>query len=249
PVIRRAMFGVKIAFPLYNEEVHLLARRSIRSVEELAGKRVAVGDEDSGTFLTSTLVLEFMGVEPSEMRKTDPVASLDALIDGEIDAMFYVTGAPAALFEDERIDPQEYHLLPLTDDTLASVYAPSMVPARTYPWLFEDVPVVSVKALLMTYEFDTSVNAYHRASCNAVAEVSNIILNDFTRLQDGGHPKWRDVDLMDIPPGWSIGSCVTRGLDPGFQSTCERETPPVPLVEEPAVNILYRQRICATLGC
>ena len=66
PDIARAIFGVRIAFPLYNEEVHVLAKRDIASFADLAGRRVAIGVEDSGTFLTASLTLDLAGVVPAE---------------------------------------------------------------------------------------------------------------------------------------------------------------------------------------
>ncbi|MEL6774344.1 MAG: TAXI family TRAP transporter solute-binding subunit [Pseudomonadota bacterium] len=247
PVIRRALFGVQIAFPLYNEEVHVLASRQVRSLRDLADRRVSIGNADSGTFLTASLILDFMRLAPGETLTLDPAEALDALLEGEIDAFFYVSGAPISLFDDPRIDPQRYHLLPITDDVLTSVYTPTSIAARTYPWLTDSVPVVAVKAVLMTYEFNPRQNSYHRLACDAVSEVSHLIVNRFNRLQVEGHPKWRDIDLTDIPPGWRIASCVNRGLAPDYRSECTTPRPPVP--PEPEVNTLYRQRICAVLGC
>ena len=40
PEIRRAAQGIRIAFPLYEEEVHVLARRDIAGLADLAGRRV-----------------------------------------------------------------------------------------------------------------------------------------------------------------------------------------------------------------
>ena len=51
--VQDAVRGVKIMFPLYDEEVHVLARADIAGVRDLAGKKVAVGVQDSGTFLTA----------------------------------------------------------------------------------------------------------------------------------------------------------------------------------------------------
>ena len=38
PALRRAAQGIRIAFPLYDEEVHVLARREIGSLADLAGQ-------------------------------------------------------------------------------------------------------------------------------------------------------------------------------------------------------------------
>jgi TRAP transporter TAXI family solute receptor len=253
PDVARAIYGVRIAFPLYDEEVHLLARSDVNSVADLAGKRVAIGVENSGTFLTASLVLDLTGAEPAERRHIAPADALPALKAGDIDAFFYVAGAPAALFAEGDIDGAQFHLVPITDQTLESIYDPATIPANTYPFQPEAVNGIAVKALLMTFEYNPEGNSYQRQSCKAVSDLSHLILTRLPQLQQSGHPKWKDVDLQDIPPGWDIGSCVNTGLQPDYQLEC---TAPVPapaseevVPEESEANRAYREYICATIGC
>lgn len=254
PDVARAIFGVRIAFPLYDEEVHLLARSDINSVADLSGKRVAIGVENSGTFLTASLVLDLTGAEPAERRPIAPADALPALKAGEIDAFFYVAGAPTALFSEGNIDGDRFHLVPITDETLSSVYDTATIPANTYPFQPEAVNGIAVKALLMTFEYDPDGNSYQRQSCKAVSDLSNLILTRLPQLQKNGHPKWKNVDLQDIPPGWDIGNCVNLGLQPDYQLQCTAplatavaEEPEQP--QESDANRAYREYICATLGC
>lgn len=245
PAIARAIRGVQIAFPLCNEEVHVLARADIAALGDLAGRRVSVGVADSGTFLTASLVLDFAEIA-AERVTLGPKDSLEALLAGEIDAFFYVAGAPTSLFEDPRITAAAFHLLPIEHPRLQTVYQTTELPARTYPWQEQPVNIVAVKAVLMTFSYDPRRNDYHRLSCNAVAEMSHLIVANFEQLKKSGHPKWRDVDLGDIPPGWSISNCVNAGLAPDFQSQCR---PPEAAAPESGANAVYRQRICAAIGC
>jgi TRAP transporter TAXI family solute receptor len=245
--IARAISGVRIAFPLYNEEVHVLATRDIANLEQLAGRRVAVGVEDSGTFLTASLVLDLVGVRPAERVTIGPDASLEALIAGEIDAFFYVAGAPAALFESEAIDAERFHLVPITDPVLHAVYQPATIAGGLYAFQPGPVEVIAVKAVLMTFEYRAAGNAYHRSSCEAVSDISHLILTRFDELRKSGHPKWRQVDLNDIPPGWDIGSCVNVGLAESYTVECAGAVEDVSL--ESQANEAYRARICSVMGC
>ncbi len=251
PEIARAIFGVRIAFPLYNEEVHVLARREITSLNDLNGRKVAIGSENSGTFLTSSLVLDLAEVRPAERLTIDATASLAALLDGQIDAFFYVAGAPTKLFQTDEIDGSRFHLLPLTDSTLRAVYVESEIPAGTYPFQQEKVDLVAVKAVMMTFDYTPQRNAYHRESCKAVSDLVNIVLTNFDRLQTTGHPKWKTVELTDIPPGWDISECVNQGLDPEYALECR---PPAVAQQarqspmESEANAVYRQRICEAMG-
>ena len=249
PAIARAINGVKIAFPLYNEEVHILAKKEIESLADLTGRRVAVGVEDSGTFLTSSLILDLADVALEEALTIGPDDSFAQLRSGEIDAFFYVAGAPTSLFSNADIDPEEFHLLPISDPVLQSVYTPTQIPAGTYDFQPDDLTAVAVKAILMTFEYNPNRNSYHRASCKAVADVANQVFTRFPELQADGHPKWQQVDLTDIPPGWDISACVNEGLAPTYTLSCAGDASVNGTPTESEANAAYRARICAQIGC
>jgi TRAP transporter TAXI family solute receptor len=229
--IQQAVKGVRIMFPLYNEEVHVLAESNISSLEGLAGKKVAVGVKDSGTYLTSTLMLDILQIKGVDKIAINPDEALPKLQSGEIDAFFYVAGAPAALFQGDEIDGAKFHLLPITEAPLLATYIPSKIDAGTYSFQKDAVDVVSVKAVLMTFDYDKKRNAYHRDSCKAVDDFSSLILNNLDKLQATGHPKWKTVDLTALPPGWKVGVCVKEGMAMDYKHAC---TAPAPATDDTA---------------
>lgn len=219
--LQKAVRGVRIMFPLYNEEVHVLARKDIGSLKALEGKRVAVGKKDSGTYLTSSLMLDILSVKQGERLAINPDEALPKLLAGEIDALFYVAGAPAALFASADIDPAKFHLVPVTEEPLLASYTPATIEAGTYPFQKETVEAVAVKAVLMTFDYDAKGKAYQRESCRAVADVANLVLTNLEELTKSGHPKWKQVDLTALPPGWKVGSCVKAGMQPDYDAQCK----------------------------
>ncbi len=82
------------------------------------------------------------------------------------------------------------------------------------------VDLIAVKAVMMTYDYDVKKNAYHRDSCKAVSDVSSLILNNMDKLTETGHPKWKDVDLTALPPGWQVGTCVKAGMAVDYKLAC-----------------------------
>ena len=253
PTLQRAATGVRVALPLYDEEVHVLARREIAGLAGLAGRRVAVGAPESGTRVTAELILDLAQVEPAERLELSPAAALEALLAGEIDALVYVAGAPAELLAAAEIDPAAFHLLPLDAPVLTAVYTPAELAAGTYEFVTAPVPVVSVRAVLVTFDFDPGVNAYQAASCRAVADVSHLIVTRLDRLRASGHPKWGALDLGALPDGWQVSGCVLEGIDPAYAFTCRRPDGSAVregLAADPdAAAALYRERICARTGC
>ncbi len=245
--LQRITNDVVIAAPLYNEEIQIVAKSVLATLSDLEGKRVSVGVENSGTFLTSTQVLGLTGIVPGETMNMNATDSLAALLADEIDAFFYVAGAPTTLLAEADLSPTDYRILPLKDEALLENYAPTTLPAKTYSFQPNAVDVMSVKAVLMTFDYKPTLNSYHRLSCEAVSEFAHQIFTNFNELKETGHPKWQSVDLTAIPPGWKVGECVNQGLAPDYVSTCE-PIAPVEAVAEPDANNLYRERICAVIG-
>jgi TRAP-type uncharacterized transport system substrate-binding protein len=71
PVLQRIAKKTKMVFPLYNEEIHLLGKKGIADFDDLAGRKVAVGRDGSGTYLTARLLFKLSEVAPAEMVPID----------------------------------------------------------------------------------------------------------------------------------------------------------------------------------
>jgi uncharacterized protein len=255
PVLARAAKGIRIVFPLYDEEIHVLAKKEITDLQGLNGKKVSTGVEGSGNSLTASLLLDLLKVQPAERVKLNPADSLAALLKGDIDAFFYVVGAPAALFAKGDIDGQRFHLLPLKESVLQELYTPTKIAAGTYPFQQDPVDVVAVKAVLLTYDWTPKRNAYQASACRTVADFSYLILSRLDQLREKGHPKWKAVDLTALPPGWTVSSCVLDGIAPGYSFSCHKPDGTVvaegakPAAQTPEANQIYVQRVCARIGC
>ena len=89
---------------LFPEEVHVVAAKDahIATIAQLRGKRVSLGDENSGSAMTAEAVLHAWRIPLSRVqvhRMSSDVAA-DALQKGKIDAFFFVGGAPVGLVAD-----------------------------------------------------------------------------------------------------------------------------------------------------
>ena len=203
--LQRIAKKIKMVFPLYNEEVHLLARKGINSFDDLAGKRVAIGREGSGTYLTVRLLFKVSEVAPREMVPIDTDGALAELRAGRIDAMFFVAGYPVRLLAEGVAAADNLVLVPITNKDIAEFYPSVTIPANTYAWQPEPVQTVAVKAVLVSFD-------YRRGDCDNVGRLAQVLSTNFEWLTKNGHPKWKAVNLGFPLKGWEQYDCVRKYL-------------------------------------
>ena len=78
-------------------------------------------------------------------------------------------------------------------------YVAATVRASSYPNLLpEDVPALAVKAYLVTYDFSL------KPTEDYLRRFARSLCQNFSVLQEKGHPKWREVELAlpDLGRGW-----------------------------------------------
>jgi uncharacterized protein len=231
PVLKRIARKTKMVFPLYNEEIHVLGRSGIAKFEDLAKRRVAIGREGSGTYLTARLLLNVAEITPREMVPIDTEEALAALKAGRVDAMFYVAGYPVKLFAEAVKEADGLSLVPIVDKRIAEFYPRAEIPAHVYPWQPKPVPTVAVKAVLVSFDFQ-------QRDCKTVGQFARIVADNTSWLVQNGHPKWKSVDL-DFPlKGWEQYSCVRRHLKKPDQPRTAREAAPANPVMDAVKQIL-----------
>ena len=205
PALTRIAKKTKMVFPLYNEEIHLVGRKGITDFDDLTGRKVAVGREGSGTYLTSRLLFKLSEVVPAEMVYIDTSEALAELKAGRVDAMFYVAGYPVKLLKDDITDKDGLVLVPITNKSILEFYPQAEVPVGVYPWQPTPVVTAAVKAVLVSFDF-------RRRDCDNVGRFGQILSTHLDGLQKGGHPKWKVVDLNYPLRGWEQYDCVRKYL-------------------------------------
>jgi uncharacterized protein len=224
PTLKEWIEKFKYVLPLYREEVHIVARRAagLRTIADLRGKSVAVGEVRSGTLLTATLI-RFQALEKTGMRSPaidigprEGILRLLGLEPGErVDAVFYVAGQPVPLLSglDDRITERhlaQLSLVAVPSTSVSKRYSPAEFSKSTYRWLDRAVETVAVRAVLIAYDFKGQ-------QCDNVAMTARLIKENLEELRERiGHEKWRDVGLDAEVPGWQPYGCVATRLSTPF---------------------------------
>jgi TRAP transporter TAXI family solute receptor len=185
---------------LYNEEFHLVARGEVKSIEDLAGKKVAIGTEGSGTSITAAKVFSLLGIAVVPV-KDPPSLALAELQRGDIAAVALVAGKPAPLLRmQDGADGLHLLAVPIKGQ-LATSYAPTRFTAKDYPGLVgADAPVdtLAVGVVLAAANLTPGSDRAHN-----LANFVDAFFTQFPTLQEPGHEaKWREVNLAAELPGW-----------------------------------------------
>src|SRR6202171_550534 len=150
---------------MFNEEMHVRAPRTIRSMKDLDGKTVVVDLPDASTFVTSINVFERLGIKP-HLLYIEPRLALEMLSKGEIDAIVAVEGKPVQWLSQVR-DPN-LHLGPVEyEKALQEEYLPSQLSSADYPNLVSDtgrVDTIAAEAVLASYNWPPASDRYRRLS-------------------------------------------------------------------------------------
>lgn len=96
-----AITSFSVMGEVYSEVIQIVVSASVkdavRTVADLRGLRVSVGDAGSGTEANSIAILEAYGIRPQTditMQNLSVGNSADAMKDGKLDAFFFTAGTP-----------------------------------------------------------------------------------------------------------------------------------------------------------
>ena len=186
--------------PLFVEEFHLLARPRSEAWRILQGKTVNLGEEGSAAAVLGREVLNRLEVKFSELN-LGLDAALDGMRKGQIFASLLVSGKPVnALARYAQMDG--IHLLPIPySRTLQQDYLPSKIRREDYPSIVgtgESVDTIAIKSALFAYNWPSRSERFQLLEF--FVETLFVRFPEF--LGDAHHPKWREVNLPEVLPGW-----------------------------------------------
>jgi TRAP transporter TAXI family solute receptor len=142
---------------LYPEVIQIAAtaKSGIKSVADMKGKRVSVGDAGSGVEFNAKQILDAYGLTFDDLKKSNLSfkESSDGLQNGTLDACFVTAGVPNAALQELAIS-SGLVLIPVEGDAAKALsakhayYTEKVIPAGTYQGQDADVTTVAVKATL-----------------------------------------------------------------------------------------------------
>lgn len=208
---------------LYNEEIHVLANKDIKSLEDLKGKTVNFGLKGSSASISVSILSEILNLNITP-NYDDPVVALEKVKSGELAGMIGVYGKPAEIYANlTRAD--NVHFLPIPySNELGKVYFPATLSNADYGGLIETgdkVDTLAVGAVMIVFNWEPTTWRY-----NKVARFVNKFFTNIEALQKPPrHPKWKDVNLTAAVPGWKRFPAAEQWLDQNAKRTPAASAP------------------------
>ncbi len=212
---KKLVKNLRVITPLYNEEIHIIAKAGsdIKTFANLKGKTISIGKQKSGTAMTSYLLYkELFGTELKNAKTQKFDDALRDLQRGTVDAIIKVGGQPVLrLSKDMTKDSAKYiKLLSYNekDDNQNPIesYYTADIKSSSYPWLEEDVPTLSTKAFLITYNYrNLREKTYIKKFIKSLKDNLPSMQKNATKALDTPHLKWKEVTTEcnpALPGGW-----------------------------------------------
>ncbi|MEM5345571.1 TAXI family TRAP transporter solute-binding subunit [Paraburkholderia azotifigens] len=211
---------LRLIMPLYNEEIYFVVRNDspMKTINEIKDKVISIGPIGSGTAQSSTTLYRLMfnqAIPEQNVQSLSNEDAIAALVVKKIDVAVIVAGQPAKLFTDMNPDLLSQIRILRVDPNVPETaraketYFPATIRQSSYPnWLKEDVPTLTVKAFLVTYDYGL------RDTVSNLNRFADSLCENFDTLQEKGHPKWKQVKL-ELPPltkGWQYYPPIERHL-------------------------------------
>ena len=216
PMIRERISYLISLFP---SELHIFVRPEIKSLADLAGKKVNFNTQGTAAAYSGPLIFSRLGVEVDKMFIPHPLA-LEQMKRGEIAAVVFVTSKPIDAFVKGKWEGG-YKFLPVEfGPKFEDYYLATSLESSDYPNLIakgERIPTISVPTILAAYNWRPSSPRYRK-----VARFVDELFGRIDKLKAPGFdPKWKEVDVTSRVPGLDRFQAAQEWLDranPGKQS-------------------------------
>ncbi len=197
---RGAAARLRLLLKLYDEPFHVLARRNIKSIRDLSGKRVSVGPKGSGADMSSRTLLRLLKLKPKlvnlELRE-----AIKQVKQGKLSAVIHTTRRGSTFIREQSAD-SVLRLLPVSSTSATEdTYWPARLTSDDYPNLVgegQEIQTLQMAAVLAVFNWRTDGVRYPQVR----RFVDSLFASQEKLRESGRHAVWRDMDWAAEVKGW-----------------------------------------------
>src|SRR5262252_1737970 len=163
PMIRERISYLISLFP---SELHIFVRPEIRTLNDLAGKKVNFNTQGTAAAYSGPLIFSRLGIEVDKTFIPHQVA-LEQMRKGEMAAVVFITSKPVDAFVRGRWDAGFKFLAVPYDSKFEDYYLPSSLEPADYPALIkqgERVATIAVPTVLVAFNWPARSNRFQRVA-------------------------------------------------------------------------------------
>jgi uncharacterized protein len=184
-------------------ETHIVAKKEIRRLEDLRGKKVHFGSDGASGTLTGPIIFQRLGIQVQQVEGTmDNPTGMQKVRNGEIDAVVRVTPKPVQ-YVTSIPATSGLHLVPIPfSSKFTDYYALGDFTNADYPNMVPEggrVDTIAVPGVLAVYNWPKNSERYRKVE----RFVQRMYANWDKLLHPPFHPKWKDINLAATVEGWT----------------------------------------------
>ena len=199
---------------LFPSELHIFVRPEIKSLQDLAGKKVNFNTLGTAAAYSGPLIFSRLGVDVEKTFIPHQIA-LEQMRKGEMAAVVFITSKPVDAFVRGRWEPgfkiPSARAVP-SESKFEDYYLPSALDASDYPNLIKEgerVSTIAVPTVLVAFNWRAQSDRYER-----VSRFVDYLFSRIDRLQAPGFdPKWKSINLAATVPGLAAPQRQQAWLD------------------------------------
>ena len=234
---------------LYTENYQIVVNKKLqlKSVEDLKGLRVSVGEEGSGVLKNAKNILKAYGltVNDIDVRYLSFDDAATALKNGELDAFFVTAATPTKAISDLADANVPIDILSLDDRAVRFLensydgYSVTTIKSGTYKGINRDITTVGVMAVLVANE---NVSANHIDAILNLLKIHhdnfNKISGDTLNIFDESTLNSIDTPFHKAAAKWYSDNCITGVKAEIKADTSARKTLNLDMYQTVAVAVL-----------
>ena len=210
PRMRLAEKRLRFIMSIGRKVVHVIAKKEIESLEDLDGKRVVMGPDNTALWVVSNNLLHLHGATPSRRLQLKPPAGIKALLADEADAAFVVGDVPMKPVQKlaEMVasgqQADKVHVLQIELPAEVTEYQSATL---DYPGLAEGVKTVAILPTLISYDFTHKASAYFARRCGELTRIGETVRARLEELRSSGHKQWNATKWELEAGNWKKDAC------------------------------------------
>jgi len=166
--------GVAVLYP-ETIQIITLANSGIKTVSDLKGKNVVIGDRGSGTWYDALDILAAYGLNESDIKESSVklAQAAEMIQNGQVDAAFWTGGAPTAAIT-QFATTSDIFIVPISGDArdrlmnASSFFKAYTLPGNTYRGVTNATETVTVMSMLVVNKDVPTDDVYNL--CKAMYE-------------------------------------------------------------------------------